>query len=224
MGVGAIFISTLAIHRLPEPHNPAETQQDILATVLHPVVGFVVLVSIIIRRFPSLEETHRCSPCADGLSIPFFNAGKTIHHRTLTMTTTLGTRSRTLGGHSQAPDWLLSVRHSPSDPILPSHLSDNIPAPRAPPPAIIQGDKDSQVEINKASAVRASPTPAGGSSLDTKKVNLSDTSPSKIEGDEENRLITGAEKKTTTESSVNDIISGTSAVGGKSGSWAALVQ
>lgn len=54
MGVGAIFVSTLAIHRLPEPHSPAETQQDILASALHPVVGFVVLVSIIVRKFALL--------------------------------------------------------------------------------------------------------------------------------------------------------------------------
>jgi len=59
MGVGAIFISTLALHRLPEPRSPAETQQDILATALHPVVGFVVLVSIIIH----------------GLSVPLLGFG-----------------------------------------------------------------------------------------------------------------------------------------------------
>jgi hypothetical protein len=53
MGVGAVFVSTLAIHRLPEPQNPAESQPDILATVLHPVVGFVVLVSIIVREYKS---------------------------------------------------------------------------------------------------------------------------------------------------------------------------
>ena len=49
MGVGAIFISTLAVHRLPSPSNPPQTQQDILALAIHPIVSFVVLSSIIIR-------------------------------------------------------------------------------------------------------------------------------------------------------------------------------
>ncbi|XP_006461058.1 hypothetical protein AGABI2DRAFT_68765, partial [Agaricus bisporus var. bisporus H97] len=66
MGVGAIFISTLAKYRLPEPASPPETPQDILATALHPVVGFVVLVSIIVH----------------GLSIAFFTASKRVRKQT----------------------------------------------------------------------------------------------------------------------------------------------
>jgi len=50
MGVGAIFVSTLALHRLPEPRNPPQTQEDLLALALHPVVTFVVLVSIVVRE------------------------------------------------------------------------------------------------------------------------------------------------------------------------------
>lgn len=50
MGVGALFISTLAKHRLPEPRNPPEAQEDYLALALHPIVGFVILTSIIIRK------------------------------------------------------------------------------------------------------------------------------------------------------------------------------
>lgn len=49
MGVGAIFISTLALHKLPTPANPPVTQQDYLALSLQPIVSFVVLGSIIIR-------------------------------------------------------------------------------------------------------------------------------------------------------------------------------
>ncbi|EJD00215.1 Sodium/hydrogen exchanger [Fomitiporia mediterranea MF3/22] len=51
MGVGAVFISTLAITELPEPSNPPSTQNELLAAMLHPVVSFVVLGSIIVRAF-----------------------------------------------------------------------------------------------------------------------------------------------------------------------------
>lgn len=50
MGVGAIFISTLALTRLPEPSNPPVGQTEILAASLHPIVSFVVLCSILIRK------------------------------------------------------------------------------------------------------------------------------------------------------------------------------
>ena len=49
MGVGAVFVSTLALHKLPSPKYPPETQQDYLALMLQPIVAFVVLGSIIIR-------------------------------------------------------------------------------------------------------------------------------------------------------------------------------
>lgn len=48
MGVGAVFVSTLALHKLPSPKYPPETQEDYLALMLQPIVGFVVLVSIFI--------------------------------------------------------------------------------------------------------------------------------------------------------------------------------
>jgi len=51
MGVSAIFVSALALHRLPEPQNPPQTQEDILAMALQPVVGFIVLASIIVREY-----------------------------------------------------------------------------------------------------------------------------------------------------------------------------
>lgn len=49
MGVGAVFISTLAVSQLPVPHSPPENQQELLAATLQPIVSFVVLGSIIIR-------------------------------------------------------------------------------------------------------------------------------------------------------------------------------
>ncbi|KAF8336223.1 Cation/H+ exchanger [Amanita rubescens] len=62
MSVGAIFVSTLALHKLPSPKYPPETQQDCLALMLQPIVTFVVLSSIIIH----------------GLSIPLLNLGRSL--------------------------------------------------------------------------------------------------------------------------------------------------
>ncbi|KAF8890682.1 Sodium/hydrogen exchanger [Infundibulicybe gibba] len=58
MGVGAVFISTLALHRLPTPHSPPENQQEILATMLQPIVAFVIMGSIIIREALLLNEMN----------------------------------------------------------------------------------------------------------------------------------------------------------------------
>lgn len=51
MGVGAVFISTLALTKLPTPASPPQTQQDILSLSLQPIVSFVVLCSIITREY-----------------------------------------------------------------------------------------------------------------------------------------------------------------------------
>lgn len=50
MGVGAVFVSSLALSRLPTPHDPPQNQQELLATILQPIVSFIVLGSIIIRK------------------------------------------------------------------------------------------------------------------------------------------------------------------------------
>jgi len=50
IGVGAVFISTLASTVLPEPHNPPQNQVDMLGNTIQPVVAFMVLVSIAIRK------------------------------------------------------------------------------------------------------------------------------------------------------------------------------
>ncbi|KAI0305565.1 Sodium/hydrogen exchanger family-domain-containing protein [Multifurca ochricompacta] len=83
IGVGAVFISTLAQSRLEAPHDPPQSQEDLLAISLQPIVSFIVLGSILIH----------------GLSIPFFSVGR----RTLTV-------SRSL---IEQPDWLLWVRRAP---------------------------------------------------------------------------------------------------------------
>ncbi|KAF8993685.1 Sodium/hydrogen exchanger [Cyathus striatus] len=51
MGVGAIFVSTLAKRKLENANTPPVTQEDFLAACLHPVVSFVVLTSIVIRGY-----------------------------------------------------------------------------------------------------------------------------------------------------------------------------
>ncbi|KXN81686.1 putative Na(+)/H(+) antiporter C3A11.09 [Leucoagaricus sp. SymC.cos] len=96
-GVSAIFVSTYALYRLPEPQNPPTSQQDILATVLHPVVGFVVLASVIVH----------------GLSIPLFSIGKMIHRRFFASSGTLDSSSKT-----DTEDFF-SVAHSSSSNRLP---------------------------------------------------------------------------------------------------------
>jgi len=93
MGVGAVFISSLALTRLPTPHDPPQNQQELLAATLQPIVSFIVLGSIIIH----------------GLSIPFFSFGRQVHSRTLSLSATLTSRSR-----GEAPDWLLWIRPSAS--------------------------------------------------------------------------------------------------------------
>ncbi|KAF8813994.1 Sodium/hydrogen exchanger [Phlegmacium glaucopus] len=96
MGVGAVFISTLARHKLPFPSNPPQSQQDILALAIPSIVSFVVLSSIIIH----------------GLSIPFFNLGRGVS-RTVTLTATMTNRSKTNS------DWRthLNLSHIPTLPF-----------------------------------------------------------------------------------------------------------
>lgn len=41
MGVGAVFISTLALSKLPHPQNPPRDQAEELAAIMQPIVAFV---------------------------------------------------------------------------------------------------------------------------------------------------------------------------------------
>ncbi len=59
IGVGAVFISTLAQSRLEVPHDPPSSQQDILAIALQPIVSFVVLGSILTRMSPRFRFRGR---------------------------------------------------------------------------------------------------------------------------------------------------------------------
>ena len=118
MGVGAIFISTLALHQLPSPSNPPQTQQDILALSIHPIVSFVVLSSIIVRASTvnNLFFSFDLHIPLDGLSIPFFNLGQNVS-RTVSFTATFTSpRSRF------QPDWVLNINRI--IPILQEPISE----------------------------------------------------------------------------------------------------
>ena len=56
MGVGAIFISTLAASKLPEPVYPPTNQVEVLAGTIKPIVHFLVLSSVLIRT--SIAHPH----------------------------------------------------------------------------------------------------------------------------------------------------------------------
>ena len=105
MGVGAMFISTLALQKLPPPSNPPQSQQDILALSIHPIVSFVILASIIVRASAANNFflSFNLRILLDGLSIPFFNLGKNVS-RTVSLTTTLTSSSPRF-----QPDWVLNV-------------------------------------------------------------------------------------------------------------------
>lgn len=60
MGVGAIFISALALHKLPIPHNPPENEQELLAASLEVIVAFVVLGSVFIRKHRNSYKAKEC--------------------------------------------------------------------------------------------------------------------------------------------------------------------
>ncbi|KAG1730025.1 Cation/H+ exchanger [Suillus lakei] len=68
----SIFVSSLALTRLPTPEYPPADQAQYLAATIQPIVSFVVLGSIIVH----------------GLSIPFFSIGRGIHCRTTFSTIT----------------------------------------------------------------------------------------------------------------------------------------
>ena len=60
MGVSAIFVSTLALMKLPMPNVPPTNQQEYLAATLQAIVSFIVLGSILIRKH-LVVFWHDCS-------------------------------------------------------------------------------------------------------------------------------------------------------------------
>jgi hypothetical protein len=61
-----------------------------------------------VSTFICANDTAYSSSVADGLSIPFFSAGRNIHSHTLSLTATFTSRSP-----FAAPEWLSAVRRVP---------------------------------------------------------------------------------------------------------------
>ncbi|KAL5524668.1 hypothetical protein ACEPAF_9813 [Sanghuangporus sanghuang] len=100
IGVGAVFISTLAAEHLPTPHESHDVQNnqsELLAASIQPIVAFMVLTSITIH----------------GLSIPFFSLGRRVH-----------SVSRTWSRHQSidplGPEWAMHTRRAsrPEDIVI----------------------------------------------------------------------------------------------------------
>ncbi|KAK4702140.1 sodium/hydrogen antiporter, partial [Phenoliferia sp. Uapishka_3] len=93
MGVGAIFISTLAASKLPTPNYPPENSIDILALTIQPITYFIVLSSIL---------TH-------GLTISFFSLGRRVHSRVASISRTFTQGTMTAGDE---PSWMSRVKRA----------------------------------------------------------------------------------------------------------------
>ena len=96
MGIGAIFISTLAseflIHHINgNPSTTADQQHQIemVSQMIQPIVAFMVICSITIH----------------GLSIPGFSLGRRVHSVSRTWS-----RRDTVGSRAGAPDWTNQAR------------------------------------------------------------------------------------------------------------------
>jgi sodium/hydrogen antiporter len=121
-GLGAIFISTLAVQKLPrtaEGTDP-QSQAELLAESIQPIISFVVLCSILVH----------------GLSIPFFSLGKRVH-----------TVSRTWSRHSAAADWTtLTRRVSKAEDIVinrdPRDMHNEMERGQVPTPATTIHEKE----------------------------------------------------------------------------------
>ncbi|CED85200.1 na h exchanger 1 [Phaffia rhodozyma] len=125
IGVGAIFISTLAASKLPEPHDPPEGQVELLAATIQPIVHFFVLSSVLIH----------------GLSIPFFSLGRRVHtisrtHSIMLTRTNDSRRSEGSGLRRPEPAWLSGVRRILPGDIITINRDDDDDLERGP------GDRD----------------------------------------------------------------------------------
>ncbi|KAK7677743.1 hypothetical protein QCA50_019295 [Cerrena zonata] len=158
MGVGAIFISTLAAEQLAHPHDPPENQEELLAATIQPIVAFMVLCSITIH----------------GLSIPFFSLGRRVHSVSRTWS-----RHDTFGRHPSMPglpEWANQTQHvERGQDIVVNRDID------------IEQGKLALDEKNAARSRRESLTAHGSSSSDAEKEGDFSTTPSPSSDDKEER-------------------------------------
>ncbi|KAG9316358.1 Sodium/hydrogen exchanger family-domain-containing protein [Chiua virens] len=122
MGVSAVFVTALALSRLPKPADPPENQAQLLAATIEPIVSFVVLGSIIVRTFSfdSRSVIGASYVSTDGLSIPFFNLGREVHSHSTSLAYTW-TRLRT---GATLPEWLFQLRRTEDNPAAPAVNTD----------------------------------------------------------------------------------------------------
>ncbi|GAA5820293.1 hypothetical protein JCM10212_005861 [Sporobolomyces blumeae] len=106
MGVGAIFISTLAASKLPTPQIPPTDSIETLSLIVVPITYCIVLSSILVH----------------GLTISFFTLGRRVHSRVQSFSRTLtaqSTNSRfgnslSISGRNGAnePSWMSRVKRA----------------------------------------------------------------------------------------------------------------
>ncbi|KAF9030638.1 Sodium/hydrogen exchanger family-domain-containing protein [Panaeolus papilionaceus] len=87
IGIGAVFISTLAIEVLHRAHKEGDHQIEILMETIQPIVAFMVLTSILVH----------------GLSVPSFSLGRRVHSVSRTW-------SRRDTMTSNTPEWANQAR------------------------------------------------------------------------------------------------------------------
>ncbi|KAL0576454.1 hypothetical protein V5O48_005529 [Marasmius crinis-equi] len=113
MGVGAVFVSSLAVTKLPKPNDPPQNQAELLAATIRPIVSFVVFGSIIIHGLSvvvlsltfglrSRTRTLTSPEFADVQGLPLASSG---------LASGSVRDSNSVGGTHKAPD---SVRRIPS--------------------------------------------------------------------------------------------------------------
>ncbi|KAK7044881.1 Na-H-exchanger domain-containing protein [Favolaschia claudopus] len=89
IGVGAVFISTLATQVLSESNHEDDPQIELLEKTIQPICAFMVLFSIAIH----------------GMSIPGASLGRRVHSVSRTWS------RHTTATHGPRPDWMDHVRH-----------------------------------------------------------------------------------------------------------------
>ncbi|KAH9812689.1 Sodium/hydrogen exchanger family-domain-containing protein [Melampsora americana] len=127
IGVGAIFISTLAVTKLPTPNIPPQNSLDTLALTAQPLTYLFVLFSVLIH----------------GLSIPFFTLGRNVSSRVHSISRTWTQAS------GNEPSWLNRVkrvdRNADGDAV--DANGQRVPMPGETPPTPLNNDMDLEKQI-----------------------------------------------------------------------------
>lgn len=90
VGVGALFISTLAASKLPTPRIPPQDNLDLLSLTIQPITYFIILSSVLVH----------------GLTISFFSLGRRVHSRVQSISRTFTQAS----GTGEEPSWMSRVK------------------------------------------------------------------------------------------------------------------